>query len=609
MAKGRLSRKLAVILHADVVGSTALVQENESLAHERIQSAFDSFSQTITSYGGIAREIRGDALVAEFDRASDAVTAALAFQVINGESNVTRGDDIQPQLRIGISLGEVIIADKTITGAGVVLAQRLEQLAEPDGVVVQGSVSETVPTRLPFEFESMGEQNLKGFDLPVRAFSVRLQSGENLPAPEINMVSQTKEPTDFQKSSKFSPESYEALTGVCLELPEKPSIAILPFQNMSADPEQEYFADGITEDIITELSKISGLLVISRNSTFTYKGKPTKAQDVCRDLGVRYMLEGSVRKADQQVRITAQLIDGISGGHLWAERYDRKLADIFAVQDDVTGKIVDALEVNLVADGKDRSARMETDNPDAYDCILRGREQFRLFSKDGNLNASRLYEQAIKLDPNYAAAYAGLAMTCLHEWFQGSTDALERAYDLALKANELGPSLPLVCEALGNVQLFRRQYDEAVAVARRWIEIEPGNADTYANLAGALIVRGEPEQVISLIDKAMRLNPFYPFYYVLYKGLAYQAMERYEEALDAIKRSVAHNPDALHPQIHLAACLGLLGMKAPAREALAEVRRMVPDFSMIWVQTFLPYMRVADLERMAEGLRIAGLAE
>jgi len=200
-------------------------------------------------------------------------------------------------------------------------------------------------------------------------------------------------------------------------------------------------------------------------------------------------------------------------------------------------------------------------------------------------------------------------MSYLHEWFQGSPDALERAYELAFKANELSPSLPLVCEALGNVLLFRRQYDEAVVAARRWIEIEPGNADAYANLAGALIVRGEPERVISLVDKAVRLNPFYPFYYVLYKGLASQAMERYEEALDAIKRSVAHNPDALHPHIHLAACLGLLGMKAPASEALAEVRRMVPDFSMTWVQTFLPYMRAVDLERLAEGLSIAGLTE
>jgi len=609
MAKDHLARKLAVILHADVVSSTALVQKNEAIAHKRIQAAFHHFSETISSYGGIAREIRGDALVAEFERASDAVAAALAFQISNGELNKAIEDDIQAQVRIGISLGEVIVADNTITGTGVVLAQRLEQLSDPGGVVVQGSVSETVPTRMPFEFESLGEQVLKGFDNPVRAFVARLLTGRPMPLPEMKSSSPTDDSTDSQNTSKYSPGSYEALNGVHLELPENPSIAVLPFQNMSADPEQEYFADGITEDIITELSKISRLMVISRNSTFTYKGKPTIAQDVCRDLGVRYMLEGSVRKAGQQVRITAQLIDGISGGHIWAERYDRGLADIFAVQDDVTEKIVCALEVNLVTDAKDRPARTETDNTEAYDCVLRGREQFRLFSKDGNLNASRLYQQAIELDPNYALAYAGLAMTCLHEWFQGSPDKLERAYELALNANDLGPSLPLVCEALGNVQLFRKQYDEAAALARRWIKIEPGNADAYANLAGALIVRGEPEQVISLVDKATRLNPFYPFYYVLYKGLAYQAMERYEEALDAIKRSVAHNPDALHPQIHLAACFGLLGMKAAASEALAVVRKMVPGFSMAWVQTFLPYMRTTDLDRLTEGLRVAGLAE
>ena len=607
MEKEQLSRKLAVILHADVVGSTSLVQKNETLAHERIQAVFNNFSETIRTYGGIAREIRGDALVAEFDRASDAVTAALVFQGLNEEINSKINDDIQPRLRIGISLGEVIIADNTITGAGVVIAQRLEELADSDGVVVQGSISETVPDRMPFEFESLGEQILKGFDKPVRAFTARLLPGRPMPIPEVKSSYSTDKLNDSETQSKFSWQSNETLTGVPLDLPEKPSIAILPFQNMSADPEQEYFADGITEDIITELSKIAELFVISRNSTFTYKGKATKAQDVCRDLGVRYMLEGSVRKVDQQVRITAQLIDGISSGHLWAERYDRGLADIFAVQDDVTEKIVDALEVKLVIDAKDQPARMETGNLEAYDFVLRGREQFRLFSKDGNLKANRLYEQAIELDPNYAAAYAGLAMTCLHEWFRGSADALDRAYDFALKASELGPSLPLVCEALGNILLFRRRYDEAVAAAQRWIKIEPGSADSYANLAGALIVCGEPEQVISLVDKAMRLNPFYPFYYILYKGLAYQAMERYEEALDAIKRSVAHNPDALHPQIHLAACLGLLGMKAPAREALAQVRRMVPDFSMAWVQTFLPYMRATDLERLTEGLRIAGL--
>jgi len=568
-------------MHADIVGSTALVQLNESLAHQRIQDTFRRFSETIAAHSETAHEIRGDALLAEFSRASDAVSASTAFQIANTTHNEELPDEVRPVVRIGIAMGEVVIADNTITGEGVVLAQRLEQLAEPGGVCIQGAAYETVPKRLAFAYENLGERELKGFDEPVRVYVVKQQSQVRAPG---------------QRKAEAS------------DLADKPSIAILPFTNMSGDPEQEYFADGITEDIITELSKLSGLMVISRNSTFTYKGKAAKAQDVCRDLGVRYMMEGSVRKVGQQVRITAQLIDGISGGHLWAERYDRGLADIFAVQDDVTEKIVCALEVNLVTDAQDRPARMETDNPEAYDCVLRGREQFHLFSKDGNLNAGRLYEQAIELDPNYAAAYAGLAMTCLHEWFQGSPDALERAYDLALKANDLNPSLPLVCEALGNVQLFRKQYDEAVAAARRWIKIEPGNADVYANLAGALIVCGEPEQVIPLIEKAIRLNPFYPFYYVFYKGLAYLDMERYEDALVAIKRSIAHNPEALHPHIHLAACLGLLGMKAPAREALAEVRRILPEFSTTWVQTFLPRKRAADLDRLVEGLRKAGLS-
>ncbi|MEE8228034.1 MAG: tetratricopeptide repeat protein, partial [Kiloniellales bacterium] len=341
----------------------------------------------------------------------------------------------------------------------------------------------------------------------------------------------------------------------------------------------------------------------------TYKGKATKAQDVCRDLGVRYVMEGSVRKAGERVRITAQLIDGRSGGHLWAERYDRELADIFAVQDDVTENIVHALEINLAGSVGGWPARMETEIPEAYDCVLRGREQFRLFSKDGNLRARQLYEKAIELDPNYAAAYAGLALTCLHDWFLGSPDALDRAYELALTAEAQDPSLPLVYEALGNVCLFKKQHEEAVAAARQWVKIEPGNADAYANLAGALHFSGEHEQVIPLIEKAMLLNPFYPFYYILYRGQALLAMERYEEALEAIKRSAAHNPEALPAHLYLAACFGLLGKDASAREAMAEVYRINPDFSIAWMQTFLSYKRAADLDRLVEGLRKAGLSE
>ena len=254
----RPSRKLAVILHADVVSSTELVQRDESIAHERIQDSFRHFSETIAAYGGITQEIRGDALVAEFSRASDAVTAAIAFQIENSASNTELEDEIQPKLRIGISLGEVIVADNTITGAGIVLAQRLEQLAAPGGVVVQGSVSETVPKRLPFDFKSLGEQTLKGFDQPIRAFAVQLKPGKQIPNSESEIVTPEIEMNDAHKRPP-------------LKLPDKPSIVVLPFSNISSDPEQEYFSDGVSEDIITDLSKVSGLFVIARNSAFAYK--------------------------------------------------------------------------------------------------------------------------------------------------------------------------------------------------------------------------------------------------------------------------------------------------------------------------------------------------
>lgn len=576
------SRKLIVVVHADVAGSTALVQLDESLAHQRIQDTFRRFAETIASYGGIAHEIRGDALVAEFSRVSDAVSASTEFQIANTTYNEALPDEVRPVVRVGIAMGEVVIADNTITGEGVILAQRLEQLARPGGVCLQGAAYETIPKRLAFAYENLGERALKGFEEPVRVYAVM-------------QPSQAKAPTRRETAAP--------------DLEAMPSIAVLPLTNISGDPEQEYFADGITEDIITELSKIIGLMVISRNSTFTYKGKATKAQDVCRDLGVRYVLEGSVRKAGQQVRITAQLIDGISGGHLWAERYDRELADIFAVQDDVTEKIVRALEVNLVKNVQDHRAQVETGNPEAYDYMLRGREQYRMFSEQGNLNARRYYKHAIEIDPNYAAAYAGLAETYLHDWFRGSPGALERAYELALRANLLNPSLPIVWEALGNVQLFRKQHEEAVAAAKQWVKIEPSSAEAYANLAATLVFDGESEQVIQLIEKAMHLNPYYPFYYLQYQGQAYLAMERYDEALEALRRTIQRNPEAVTAHVYLAACYGLLGKDGPAREALGEVRRLSPDFSTAWVGTFMPYKRTADSERLVEGLRKAGLSE
>ena len=321
MEKDHLSRKLAVLLHADVVGSTSLVQKNETLAHERIQDTYRRYSETISSYGGVAIEIRGDALVAEFAKVSDTVSASLAFQATNTVLNEKISDDIQPVLRIGIAMGEVVVADNTVTGEGIVLAQRLEQLAEPGGVCIQGAAYETLPKRLPFKYENLGEQQVKGFDEPVRVYTVSLESGGVIPESQAVAQSATSAP----------------------DLPEKPSIAVLPFINMSGDPEQEYFSDGITEDITTALSYFTGLFVIARNSSFSYKGKLMDAKQIAGELGVRYLLEGSVRRSENHIRINCQLINAVTGSHIWAQRFDRDLEDIFELQDEITRVIVGSI--------------------------------------------------------------------------------------------------------------------------------------------------------------------------------------------------------------------------------------------------------------------------
>ena len=353
------ARKLAVILHADVVGSTLLVQKDETLAHSRIQAAFQRLANATEAYGGIAHEIRGDALVAEFSRASDAVCAALAFQIENTDHNHSLTGDIRPDLRVGISLGEVVIADGTITGAGVILSQRLEQLAEPGGVIVQGAVSETVPIRLPFAFESLGEHAVKGFDQPVRIFAAALDPGKTVPAPEPHstaVIQKGLRDDEFNRS--------------LLELPDKPSIAVLPFTNMSGDPEQEYFSDGITEDIITELSRFRELFVIARNSTFRFKEKDVDIANIAHQLGVQYIVEGSVRRSGKRMRITAQLVDALGGSEVWADRYDRDLDDIFVVQDEVVTAIVGALPGRVHHAELERAGRRTVDLR-AYDLAQR----------------------------------------------------------------------------------------------------------------------------------------------------------------------------------------------------------------------------------------------
>ena len=372
MTEDRLPSKFAFILHADVAGSTELVRRNEHVAHKRIQETFRRFSDIISTYHGHVRELRGDALLAEFERASGAASAALAFQAEHKDYLSSLDDPIRPRVRVGIAMGEVIIADDTITGAGVVLAQRLEQLSEPGGVVIQGAVYETIPRRLPFSYDNLGNQELKGFEELIRAYSVSLDAGNSIPPAE---------------------ESISPIEKLTLALPNKPSIAVLPFDNMSSDPEQGYFSDGITEDIITTLSKVPDLFVIARNSAFTYKGTAIDVKQVAQDLGVRYVVEGSVRKAGQRVRVTAQLIDALTGHHLWADRYDRDLSDIFALQDEITREIVTAVDVELTEGDQIRAWRDGAGDMAAYEYFAKGRDYFSRITPKAISQAQQEFER------------------------------------------------------------------------------------------------------------------------------------------------------------------------------------------------------------------------
>lgn len=573
-----MERRLTAILAADVVGYSRLmgVDEAGTLAAMRTLRK-NTVEPLIASHRGRIVKLMGDGMLVEFASVVDAVECALAWQ-----RERRAAEDQTLCFRIGVNLGDIVFEDNDIHGDGVNLAARLEGLAEPGSICISAVVHDQIYRRVDASFVDLGEQYLKNIDRAVRVW----------------------------QWSPGAPSSHTPIQSApgSLSPPAKPSIAVLPFDNMSNDPEQEYFSDGITEDIITEISRIPELMVISRNSTFTYKGKAAKVQDVCGDLGVRYVLEGSVRKAGKRVRISAQLIDGSSGGHLWAERYDRGLADIFEIQDDVTEKIVRALEIKLVGGVAAPQAVDQTGDPEAYDCVLRGREQYRLFSKDGNAAARQLYERAITLDPNYAEPYAGLAETYVQDWFMSTEPTLERAFELAQAAVVRDPTSPLVHEALSTVHLFRKQHTEAIATARRWIALEPSNADAYATLAGALHFSGENDEVIGLIKEAKRLNPFYPFFYPHYVGLANFGMRRFEDAAAALKRAVVRSPDALWPHVFLAVCYGHLGEQASARDHLVEVQRINPEFSIEPLQTLLPYKNSVDGDLVVDGLRKAGLS-
>jgi len=603
MEKDHLSRKLAVILHADVVGSTSLVQQNETLAHERILAAFNNFSETIAAYGGVAREIRGDALVAEFDRASDAVAAALAFQVSNGELNVRLDDGIQPQLRMGISLGEVVIANNTITGAGVVLAQRLEQLADSGGVVVQGSVSETVPARMPFEFESLGEMTLKGFDHPVRAFAARLRPGEEIPKPETDATPKTAEPEGLQ-------------------VPDKPSIAVLPFNNMSGDPEQEYFSDGITEDITTALSHFSDLFVIARNSSFTYKGKAVDTRLIATELGVRYLLEGSVRRAGDRIRINGQLINAETGNHIWAERFDGDLEDIFELQDEITRKIVGSIAPQIELAEVERGRGLQPVSLSSYELSLKAKSEafdaFRLGDANTLQNAIDIANDALKQDPRNTQALWLLGVTqmdqYLYQWGDDPVGALARAMQAAEKLIHVDSSNAAGYVLRGTLLIHRREFDLAISDFERSLLLNPNASLHLFFAAWGESLAGLTKLAKEHAELGIRLSPREMD---LWMGVAYLALlqasfaeENFSDAIKWGRLSLQMHAKAPIRRALMVACCAYAGNLEEAAHHADELRVFSPDFiPTILRGDLLLYRDSAHNKLLIDGLRKASLHE
>lgn len=556
------TRKLAVLAHADVVGSTALVQLNEILAHQRIQDTFRTFSETITRYNGIAHEIRGDALVAEFARASDAVSASLAFQSANAAHNEALPDEIRPVVRVGISMGEVVVADNTVTGEGVVLAQRLEQLAEPGGICIQDAAYQTIPKRLPFECKNLGECELKGFDEPVRAYMIELKSGADIPQAEA----QVNRPL------------------ATLNLPYKPSIAVLPFTNMSGDPEQEYFSDGITEDITTALSRISGLLVVAGNPTLSDKAKAIDTKLLGRKLGVHYVLQGSVRKAGNRVRVTVQLIDTTTGHHQWAERYDRDLDDIFAVQDDITRQTTVELRVKLSEGEKVRVLAGRTSSVEAWELLLRADELTNTGIHEDNLESRKLLEEALRIDPHYAAAWTQLANTFVVDAVMGHTKflegTLENALDAAKMALEAEENYPTAYTIFGYVYTFRGEHERAVEMLEKAVELEPRNTEIVATCAYILVFACQVEKAIEMTQRAMQLSPITPMWYLVVLGMCYHTGSEQDLALKWLREAIAMEPESAWGRPYLVSALIEAGLPAEAQKTAQEIMTIEPGFSV-----------------------------
>jgi adenylate cyclase len=624
MNEKEVKRKLAAILSADVKGYSRLMEEDEVTTVRTLEEYRAILSGLVEKHQGRVVDSPGDNLLAQFTSVVDATEAAVEIQKELEAKNADLPENRRMEFRIGINLGDVIAEGERIYGDGVNIAARVESLSDSGGICVSGTAYDQIAKKLPLGYEYLGEQTVKNIEKPVRVYRVLMEPeaagkviGEKRPisrhwrlaAVALIVVAGALAIWNFYFRPPFEPASVERMA---FALPDKPSIAVLPFVNMSEDPKQEYFSDGLTEEIITALSQVPKVFVIARNSTFSFKGKSVKVNQVAEELGVRYVLEGSVRKAEDRVRITAQLIDAIKGHHLWAERYDRELKDIFAVQDEITIKILTSLQVKLTDTQQAAFFAKGTDNLEAYLKWLQAYLYFLRVNKDDNVLARQKAEEAIAIDPNYVAAHVTLgwahAVDARFGWSKSPKQSMVRAVDLARKAIAMDDTYPNIHRLWGYIYLMKRQYDEAIAAYEKTVALSPNWAGAYAHLGMGLVYACRPEEGIRTLQKAIRLNPIRPPTYVYFKlGRGYRMTGQYAEAISEFKKVLHRSPNSLGAWIGLASTYSLLGQEEEAREAAAEVLRINPNFSSEGFIMALPFKNQSENERIINALRMAGL--
>ena len=618
-SSGPLQRKLAAILFADVAGFSRMTDEDEDAAFHSLQTCRDLIASAIDEHRGRLVNSVGDAVLADFSTVIDAMRCATFIQMELQERNEALPTERCIRLRMSVNLGDVIVdASQAIYGNGVNVAARLAGLADPGGICISESVYTAVRNKLPLRYESIGEQRVKNIAEPVGAYRVALSAKalqfrrwrRRFTRPGVLL-------------SVIGVFALVAIGYVYHNTMQRPaalpstmtnrSIAVLPFVNSSNDENQEYLADGFTDDLITDLTKISGIFVIARDSAFTYKNTELTSRQVARELKVRYVLEGSVRREGEHLRVNAQLMDSASGTNLWAERYDGKIDKILKLQDQITQRIVTALSVTLSSGERETVTRRDTDNAQAYQDFLKGQERYHRHSKQEILEARKLYLKALDLDPKFARAYAMLAMTYWFEfanaWSDDPERSLAKGQALAEKAIALDTAMPVAHFVLGLVYRERRAYAKALIEAEKAIAIDPNYANARVLLASILYYAGRAEQGLTQMQEAIRLHPYHPHNYPFHLGQAYFILGKYDEAIKIFKEGLSRNPTSQRLRLWLVASYAQAGRMRDAEWELELLLAKDPDISLNRVRQSYPFKYSGDLEIFLDALKKAGLSQ